>query len=254
MTKNITPTGKFVWFDYVAKDPQKAHGFFGELFGWKTQSVPFPGGSYTMIAAGERTIAGYMPTPDGAPAQAHWISHLQVVDAAATSATITSLGGKVLKPAAKMGDYGTMAIVSDPHGGAFALWQPTKAEASPEPGDNQFVWNELFSQDPAASVAFYQAVGGFGEDKMEMPGYGTYHLLTSDGQPRAGVTKPMMPGVPHAWLPYVRVASADATTEKAKRLGANIVVPPMDVQGVGRFAILIDPQGASIGILQPPSA
>ena len=44
------PTGRFVWFDYVAPDVKKAQGFYGELFNWSTQDVPMPDGAYTMIA------------------------------------------------------------------------------------------------------------------------------------------------------------------------------------------------------------
>jgi predicted enzyme related to lactoylglutathione lyase len=60
-----------------------------------------------------------------------------------------------------------------------------------------------------------------------------------------------MPQQPHAWLPYVQVASADQAADKAKRLGATVVVPPTDIPNVGRFAILVDGQGAATGILQP---
>lgn len=244
-------TGTFVWFEYVSKETQKAQGFFGELFGWGIQKVPMPQGDYTMIAAGDRTIGGYLPTPEGAPPQAHWLTHLRVQDANATARKVASLGGKVLKEAVKIGDFGTMAIVADPHGGAFALWQPAKLEEQPEPTTGTFTWNELFSADPAASVAFYTAIGGFEEDKMEMPGMGTYHLLKSAGVPRAGIMKQMMPGQPHAWLPYVQVANADASADKAKKLGATLIVPPTDIPNVGRFSIFADPQGVPLGILQP---
>ena len=244
-------TGKFVWFEYVSKDVKKAQGFFGELFGWTTKDVPMPQGAYTMIAAADKTIGGYLPTPEGAPPGAHWVSHLQVTDAKATAGKVKSLGGKIAKEAFKVGDFGTMAIVLDPHGAAFALWQPARVEEQPQPTTNTFCWNELFSADPVASVAFYKAIGGFEEEPMEMPGMGTYHLLKSGGVPRAGVMKQMMPGQPHAWLPYVQVANADASSEKAKKLGANIIVPPTEIPNVGRFSIFADPQGSPLGILQP---
>lgn len=242
---------RFVWFEYLSDDPKTAQSFFGELFNWTTHDVPMPGGAYTMISAGGRTIGGYGPRPEGVPAST-WISHLAVADAKATSAQVTSLGGKVMKDVFKVGDFGQMAIAIDPHGGAFVLWQPTKPEAQPAPVDGSFVWNELSSADPEASVKFYRAIGGFGHDSMDMGGeYGTYHMLTSDGAPHAGIMKQSMPGQPHAWLPYVQVASADASVEKAKRLRATIVVPPSDIPNVGRFAILVDSQGAALGILQP---
>lgn len=244
-------SGKFVWFEYVSKDIAKAQGFFGELFNWGVKQVPMPDGNYAMISVGDRTIGGYLTTPPGAPPEAHWLTHLEVADARATSQQIETLGGKTLKPAFQVGSFGTMAIVADPHGGYFALWQPAKAEPQPAPIDHTFCWNELASKEPARSVEFYTKVGGFTVTAMQMPGMGTYSVLESEGQPRAGIMAQMMPQQPHGWLPYVQVANTDATADKAKRLGATIVVPPTDIPEVGRFAVLVDPQGSAIGILKP---
>ncbi|MBA3454853.1 MAG: VOC family protein [Deltaproteobacteria bacterium] len=252
MTNNSTNNsfGKFVWFEYVSKQAPKAQGFFGELFGWKKQDVPMPGGDYTMIALGDRTIGGYLDTPEGVPTQAHWLTHLRVANADAAAAKVKSLGGTIMKEPFKVGEFGTMAIAIDPHGGAFALWQPAKTEPDAAPSDHAFCWNELYSKDPAASVAFYSAVGGFTVKQQDMPGMGAYYVLEAGGQPRAGIMASPMPQAPHAWLPYVAVANADATADKAKRLGATSLVPPTDIPGVGRFSIIVDPQGATIGILQ----
>ena len=246
----MSNAGKFVWFEYVSTDIQKAKGFFGEVFGWTTQEVPMPDGKYEMIASGGRTIGGYLPTPEGAPKDAHFLSHLGVTDAKATAAQVQKLGGKVHKGPLKIGEFGTMAIVADPHGGVFALWQPAKSEEQPAPTTNTFCWNELMSSDAAASVAFYTAIGGTAAKPMEMPGMGTYTVLEAGGQPYAGIVA-RKGEQPHAWLPYVQVASADKTADKAKKLGGQVVVPPTDVPDVGRFAILLDSQGAAIGILQP---
>ncbi|TMQ06979.1 MAG: VOC family protein [Deltaproteobacteria bacterium] len=221
------PTGRFVWFEYVSGDARKAQGFFGELFGWSTRSVPMPDGDYTMIAAPDgKTIGGYFAAPEGA-AKASWLPYLQVASAADSAAKVKKLGGTVIKPPFKVADIATMAVVADPLGAGLALWQPTKAE---DPGQ------------PAA---------GFTVNKMEMPGMGTYNVLESDGQGRAGIMPQPMPEAPHLWLPYVKVASADQTAEKARRLGANVVVPPTQIPNVGRFAIFVDAQGAGTGILQP---
>lgn len=250
-----TPTGRFVWFDYVATDITKAQGFFGELFNWKTQNVPVPGGgTYTMIAVNDQTIGGYTTTPKGAPPDAHWLTSLQVRDANASAEQIKSLGGKVLKAPEKMGEFGSFAVVSDPLGGVFALWQPVKAEGS---GDykgtaNTWCWNELYTADVAKSVAFYSKIAGFTEEKMDMGKHGTYHVLNADGKGRAGVTTPPQP-MPQAWLPYVQVDNVDQTIAKAKKLGAAIHLEGQDVPGVGRIAIFSDPQGAMLGLLQPAS-
>jgi len=251
-----TPTGRFVWFEYVGKEQQKAQGFFGELFNWKTQDMPAPGsptGKYTMISIDNQMIGGYMGQPPGAPPHHHWLTHLQVSDAKAVAEKVKSLGGKVRLEPTKMGDMGTMAVVADPLDGTFALWQPSKPEGTGDfKGVNgAFCWNELFTENPEKSVAFYKQIGGFEEERMEMPGMGVYHVLKTEGKPRAGVMKTPMPGVPQSWLPYVQVASADQTHDKAKKLGASIKVPPTDIPNVGRFSIFTDPNGASLGILQP---
>jgi uncharacterized protein len=243
---------KFVWFEYVSTDANKAQGFFGELFGWGSKKVPMPDREYTMIAQGDATIGGYLPPPEGAPKQAHWLSHLRVDSAKESAQKVKSLGGKILMDAFKVGEHGTMAVVADPLGAPLALWQPSDPKVQSSPAAvGRFCWNELTSQNPTASVTFYKALGGFGEDSMEMGPMGTYHLLKNGEISVAGIMKPPMPEAPHAWTPYVQVASTDATIEKAKRLGANIIVPATDVPNVGRFAIFADPQGAVLGILQP---
>jgi len=248
------PTGRFVWFEYSSKDAKKAQAFFGELFGWKTKEVQTPQSPYTMIAIGDETIGGYWPTPPpDAPQHAQWISHLQVENAVESAAKVKSLGGKVKMEPMKVAGFGTFAVVQDPTGTVFSLWQPDKAEGNADykgkPGF--WVWNELATGDPAKAIAFYKALGGFEEDKMDMGGMGTYHILKKDGPGRAGVMKAPTPGVPPQWVPYVQVEDTDKIAEKAKKLGATLTVPPSDIPGVGRFAVMVDPQGATLGILKP---
>ena len=244
------PTGRFVWFEYVSQDAKKAQGFFGELFGWSTKAVPMPEGEYVMIAAPDgRTIGGYFAGPPAAR-QASWLPYLQVESAATIAAKIKQLGGAVMKEPFKVGDFATMAVVADPQGAGFALWQPSKPEDPGQPAAGHFCWNELASKDAAASVKFYSQIGGFTDKPMDMQGMGTYHVLESGGQGRAGIMAGQPPQ-PHAWLPYVHVTSADQTADKAKRLGATVIVPPTQIPNVGRFSIFADSQGGATGILQP---
>ncbi len=256
MSTNTTiPTGRFVWFEYISKDLDKAQGFYGELFGWKTQPMPMPGGTgnYTMIVADGQTIGGFMPPPQGAPQHSHWLSHLQVTSAAETAAKVKANGGRIAMEPVKMGDFGTYAVALDPSGAAFALWQPGKPEGDGnfKGKPNTWCWNELMTDSVDKCLAFYKAIGGFTVTSMPMP-KGEYHVLNHDNAPRAGVMKSPMPGVPNHWLPYVQVASADQAVVKAKKLGATVHVEAQDIPNVGRFAILGDPLHASFGVLQPP--
>jgi predicted enzyme related to lactoylglutathione lyase len=118
------------------------------------------------------------------------------------------------------------------------------------------VWNELYTRDPAASIAFYAGLAGYSERSMQMADGGTYHVLERDGRGRAGVMKPPAPDgaalpMPQAWMPYVQVTSCDETIAKAKQLGANIHVAGEDVPGIGRLGIFTDPLGGMLGVLQP---
>jgi predicted enzyme related to lactoylglutathione lyase len=245
----MTTPGRFVWFEYVSQDAPKAQGFFGELFGWTTKSVPMPDGAYAMIAAADgKTIGGYGAPPPGMT-RPQWLPFLLVDSAAKTAAQVKRLGGAVEKDAHKIGDFATMAFIRDPHGALVALWQPAKLEPEVDAEAGHFTWTELPSKDPAASVAFYEQIGGFSTQKMEMPGMGAYYVLENGGKPRAGIMAQDMPDAPHTWLPYVGVASADHTADKAKRLGATLAVPPTDIPNIGRFAIVVDPQGVALGIL-----
>jgi len=144
MTTATTSTGRFVWFEYVSKDLPRAQGFFGELFGWTTKSVPMPDGAYTMIAAADgKTIGGYSEPPSGAVAKPAWLPYLLVDSAAKTAAKVAQLGGTIMKDAFKVGDFATMAVVLDPQGAAVALWQPAKPEDAGEAAVGHFTWNEL---------------------------------------------------------------------------------------------------------------
>ena len=240
----------------MGKDAKKAQAFFGELFHWKTKEAPTPQGSYTMIALGNETIGGYMQPMSGGAQPPHWLSHLQVASAQEAAHTVKSLGGKIVKEPSKIGEMGTMAVVTDPLGGLLALWQPTKPEVAGgdyKGLDGSWIWNELYTADPDRSVAFYKAIGGFGVETMKSngssPGPDRYEILTSDGKGRGGVMK--MPGLPQMWMPYVKVANTDATVAQAKKLGGTSKKEAETIPNVGRLAVLADPLGVLLGILQP---
>jgi predicted enzyme related to lactoylglutathione lyase len=251
------PTGKFVWFEYVSKDSKKAQAFFGELFHWKAKDAPMAQSSYTMIALGDDTIGGYLPPFANGPQQPYWLSHLQVANVQDSASKVKQLGGEIVKEPFKVADIGTMAVVTDPLGGIFALWQFAKLEdagAGDYKGlDGSWLWNELYTADPDKSVAFYKAVGGFEVETMKQEGAGPgpdrYEILKSDGKGRGGIMK--LAGLPQMWMPYVKVANTDATVERAKQLGATFKVAAETIPKVGRIAVLADPLGVPLGILQP---
>ena len=114
-----------------------------------------------------------------------------------------------------------------------------------------FVWCDLMTTDTEAAKKFYGEVAGWGTQPMEGSPYvfwmnqgemigGT--MLISDEMRQHGVK----PG----WTASVGVEDVDATAAKAAKLGGKIVAPPMDIPDIGRYAIIGDPQGASIAIFK----
>jgi len=121
----------------------------------------------------------------------------------------------------------------------------------------RFVWYELLAADPAAALAFYPKVTGWGVDTFTGLGE-PYQMWTLGGVPLGGTmalpAEAKQAGVPPHWLAYVGTPDVDATVAQAKGLGASVHLPPMDIPTVGRIAVLADPQGASFAVYAPASA
>jgi predicted enzyme related to lactoylglutathione lyase len=118
----------------------------------------------------------------------------------------------------------------------------------------RFIWYELITSDIAAAKAFYGEVVGWTSQAMPMP-EGDYTIFQADGQGVGGVMdfppEVKAQGVPPNWTSYVAVDDADAAAEKVKALGGSVLRAPDDIPGIGRFAIVADPQGAVIAIMTP---
>ena len=243
--------GKFVWFEHLSNDIPAARAFYEKLLGWNTEMMAMSSGApYATIHNGEPAIGGYASARPGAPTQ--WMSYLSVQDVDSAYKAAIAAGAKSVVAPMDYGSAGRMATVADPTGGVFSLWRgtqgdPPEVETTPPGG---WIWNELTTQDEKTALAFYEKVFAFDHDEMEMPD-GTYYVLKNGGKGRAGVMKAPDKAVPTLWTPYVAVVDADAIAARAKDLGAMVVVPPSEIPGVGRFAVLADPQGASFAILNP---
>ena len=113
-------------------------------------------------------------------------------------------------------------------------------------------WVDLGSPDIDASTDFYGQLFGWEvpqSDNAEQTG--GYRIATSGGKSAAGMMPLMQEGQPPAWSTYVSVEDADATAEKVKQAGGQVIAEPMDVMDLGRMAIFADPTGAVFGIWQP---
>ncbi len=245
--------GKFVWFDHLSRDPDRAKGFYGELFGWGVQRFPLGGDvTYDMITVGGDMIGGYGRLErEGAPAR--WLAAVSVGDVDGAARAAAAHGGRIVQAPMAIPKVGRIARIADPQGAELHLFKsdsgdPPDARAT----HGRWVWNELHTTDPGKALAFYAAVVGFTSQPMEVAGGGTYHVLSSpDAVGRGGVSGHLAPGAAPHWLPYVLVDDADAAAHRARMLGAAIEMPPADIPTVGRIAVLRDPTGAALAMLKP---
>lgn len=111
------------------------------------------------------------------------------------------------------------------------------------------MWIDFASPDIEKSRAFYEAL--FGWDKEVFPDAGGYTIFRLNGKMVAGGGPTFSPEQHPAWMQYVKSEDADATAQKIKDAGGEVVMDPMDVPDQGRMAIFSDSAGAHCGIWQP---
>ena len=114
-----------------------------------------------------------------------------------------------------------------------------------------FSWSELMSSDPKAACEFYGALFDWKIEAMDM-GTGPYHVVKVGNASVAGIMgkPPGAPvGMPSMWGCYVTVNDVDETLAKVRSLGGAVLMEPMDVKGVGRMAVIRDPQGAALSVI-----
>jgi uncharacterized protein len=266
------PAGVPCWVDTDQPRPEVAVSFYGALFGWEFKDR-MPADSpdrYYVAGLRGRDVAGVASRPEGAPPTTPaWNTYISVASADAATAKAKDAGGRALMEPFDVHDAGRMAVLADPSGAVFCVWQAGQspgAQLVNQPG----TWNfsELNTRDPEGTKAFYGAVFGWEAETVDLgdgdftfwrlAGYGDYLAerdpslrdnLAADSAPKGfedavAVLVPIADsdGEPH-WSVTFAVDDADAIADQAAKLGGTVVAPPFDAPYV-RMAVLRDPQGA----------
>ena len=256
------------WVDTTQPDPDGAARFYGALFGWDFEEAMPAGSAGTYLIGRLRggDVAAVSSPPEGAPAQAVWNTYVWVENADATAATAREAGGSVLSEPFDVMDAGRMAVLADPEGAVFCVWEAGAhkgARIVNEPGSLNF--NVLNTRDPEAAKPFYGAVFGWttlalgSGEFWTLRAYGDYlEKLTPGIRERtaelgaAGFEDVVAAITPIAegerdtaahWSVTFSTDDADATATKAAELGGTVVTPPVDAP-YSRLTVLRDPQGA----------
>ena len=239
------------WVDVSSTNLSATVEFLKELFGWNATDLGEEAGHYTMFDQAGKTVTAAGPKMANDPGPPAWTTYVTVANADETVAKAKASGGNVLVEPMDVFEAGRMAILADPSGGVFAIWQPGQtigAELVNEP--NSLCWNELTVREPDDVLPFYSDLFGWSVVKHDDPF--PYRELQLDGRSIGGcmqMNENFPPGLPTHWMVYFAVADCDATVARAKALGGTIHVEPMDTP-VGRMALIGDPGGAVCAVIK----
>jgi uncharacterized protein len=247
---SYTP-GTFCWTDLTTTNQAGAKEFYGGLFGWQAEDRPVGEDVYySMMRLDGKDVGAIAPQPQqqrdaGVPPV--WNSYISVDDADSAVARATALGATAHAPAFDVLQAGRMAVLQDPQGAYFMVWQPREhfgAALVNAPG--ALSWNELASPDIDASSRFYGEL--FGWTVEEFPGVEErYMSIKNRGASNGAIGEPSQPDAPPHWLVYFGAEDIDAALARVTELGGTELAGPIDI-GFAKFGVVQDPQGATFAL------
>ena len=238
--------GTFSWVDLATTDAASAKPFYSGVFGWDLHDTDAGGGAVSTLCRvdGDAVCGLYEMSDDvrSAGGQPNWTSHVTVSDADAAMARARELGGGVIRGAFDVLDLGRMAVLEDPQGAAFAVWQARARIGAERVNDvGCLCMNELVTTDMKAAGSFYERLFGWttevSDDAPEGPA-----MVLNDGHINGSVFAAPEGAAPH-WRPCFTVASTDRAGERVLELGGQQLGEPLDI-GHGSIVMVRDPQGA----------
>ncbi len=249
--------GKMIFAELVTPDLASAKQFYGALFGWTFQDSHMGATQFAEAMAGGHPVAALIDRelPPGQRRPALWLSFFSVSDTANARASAAQAGAKVLFEPKLVPNLGSEAVLADPQGAVFGVL----ASSSGDPADvlaqqGDWIWSSLITSDPDTDAAFYQNLFGLTVFNLDGPQDTLHFILASDDYARASVN-PLPPSLPNAkpyWLSFVRVPDVAQAAAQASSLGGKIVLSPRVDRHGGKIAIVLDPQGAAVGLMDWP--
>ena len=247
--ESYTP-GTFCWTDLGTDDPAAAKAFYTGLFGWEPEDMPMgDAGVYTVFSLGGRSVCALYgrQVGEGPPV---WLSYVSVGDSDTVAASALAAGAQVIQESIDVSAAGRMAVLQDPTGAVFALWQPrVNIGATVVNGPGVLSLNQLNTIDPERAGEFYRQVFGWRIESVgtaDQPYWGIYN---GDGLNGGMMPLPPGTGAPSHWLVYFGSDDVEVDSDRIAELGGRVLVPAMPVPG-GRIMVAVDPQGAAFALVE----
>lgn len=245
----VTP-GRVVWHDLVTEDLEAAKRFYGGVLGWTFEDFTSPHGPYALAALDGRPVAGILMPARRTVNVSQWVSYFSVPDVDAAASAAVAEGAKLVVPPTDVAGKGRAALLLDPQGAPVAFARIAEGDPVPAPPPvHGWLWIDLWTPDPAAAAAFYGKLLDLEARPVEGDALRTALLARGD-KLYAGVIERPRPEIRPNWLPVLRVRDAEAAARSATEFGGKVLVAPRPGVGGGKAAILADPSGGAVAVLE----
>lgn len=242
---------RVVWHDLMSIDVDRARPFYAAILPWRTRVVSQPPlGTTHRIELGGRELGSLVSLPTSEGIASHWMPYAQVDDLDAVVRRARELGGFVPVAPTLLEGLGRFAVIADPRGAHISPFEParpTQGASALQPGLP--AWNEVLSDEPENTARFFAAVFGWGMRSQDLGALGPATLFVAGDDTVAGCRRAPEGAVPQ-WVVAWTVTQVDQSVAKARQHGAQVLMPPTEVPGVGRVALLKDPTGAHVSLFQ----
>ena len=236
--------GQVVWRDLITTEPKQVQGFYQAVFDWSFEPI---NDYYSLIKYQRNYIAGMASAPIGDDTN-YWLPVMSTLDVDATVQLAKAAGAKVLVGKTTLNGRGDIAVIQDPQGAVFSVLDTVAGdpEISVKSAGN-WVWQEVWTQDPKQSQQFYQKLGKYELASKELAD-NQYQYLTLSNQPAFGLVKKPNDEVATIWVNYIKVEDVNATLAKVVANGGSVLMAPNDAVRASSVAIVRDPAGAGFVI------
>jgi predicted enzyme related to lactoylglutathione lyase len=252
--RQIAPLGAPTWIDLATSDLDGAQQFYGAVFGWSFEAAGSEFGGYVTASLGDRPVAGLMPNNPEWNAPDGWTTYLHTADIRATLDKAVAAGAVTcadpVEPMEVPGQ-GWMAVLADPAGAMFGLWQPTG-----HPGFQVIneagapVYHQLTTSGYAQALDFYRGVFGWQTETVSDTDEFRYSTATFDGDALVGVmdgSRYLAEGQPSDWCVFLGADDVDKTVQLILDNGGSVTREAEDTP-YGRLAAVADPTGAGFNL------
>lgn len=211
----------FIWADLSTFDLAVTKDFYSKAFGWEYQQIDT---NYHYALKSKKEVSGLYLMPKafvnmGMPS--FWMSYIQVDGIAETVSKAKTLGGKV-ELAEFVEGFGSIALIRDPSGAGFTVYDGTQLNARTMSEESTMVWNELYVSDVNLVFNFYTQLFDWAIEETEL---NRFLINNNQGQHIAAIQQVdnEIKGKHEYWSVFFKVEDLDSTISRVSELGGKLI-------------------------------